>query len=159
MLVHMRKLVAILAMLASVIGLFRPDVYRDAEIIRAAWRPNDAVTPLVAVPLFWWSSQRARDGSVRAKLVELRVLHYFLYDFAFYLFGATLNVLFPLYAATVALAFWAIVLAIRELDLTPELLRVVAAIDSTMMVSFSSPARCSCAAIALGESSLRLQWV
>lgn len=117
MLDRLRKLVVVLAAVASVVGLLRPELYRDPEIIRAAWRPNDAVTAMIAVPLFAWSSMRARQGSIRARLVELGVLHYFAYDFAFYLFGAALNVLFPVYAVLIACSSWAIVLSTRELNL------------------------------------------
>lgn len=185
MLRRLRDIVAILAALASIVGLSRPEVYRDPELISAAWRPNDAVTLLVAVPLLLWASGRARNGSVRGRLVELGALHYLLYDYAFYLFGAELNVLFLVYAAIVTCSGWAIVLALREIDLgtvprhrargvaawllfvaagltatwiaqwtvamtrttapgrfdvTPEFIRVVAAVDLTMMVGLLVPA-------------------
>jgi hypothetical protein len=184
MLAHLRKLVPTLAALASVVGLLRSEVYRDVDVIRAGWRANDGITLLVAVPLFLWASHRARNGSVRGRLVEIGVLHFLAYDFAFYLFGAALNVLFPVYVALVAGSFWTIVLALRELDLrdvprsrasgvvawmlfvalgltttwtaqwlvallrttepgrfdlTPEFVRVVAAVDLTMLVSFLVP--------------------
>lgn len=185
MLVRLRSVVALLAALASIVGLLRPEIYRDPEVIAKAWQPNDAVTLLVAVPLLLWSSDRARNGSARGRLVELGALHYMLYDYAFYVFGAELNVLFLVYAAIVMTAGWSIVLALREIDLgtvprhrargvaawmlfvaagltatwiaqwmvamtrttapgrfdaTPEFIRVVAAVDLTLMVALLVPA-------------------
>jgi hypothetical protein len=106
----------LLAMAASIAGLVVPRLYRDAELLRDAWRVNDAVTLLVAAPVLLFARSAARDGSAPARLVWLGMLHYLSYDYGFYLFGAALNPLLLVYAAIVALSGWAIALSLGELD-------------------------------------------
>jgi hypothetical protein len=81
-----------------------PAQYRDVEWIRATWYGNDWVTLAVAVPLMLIGRVRARAGSARGLLLWLGVMGYAAYNYAFYLFGAALNVFFPLYVALLVLA-------------------------------------------------------
>ena len=83
----------------SVLGLLFRSAYRDSEWIRATWFGNDCVTLLVAVPLIWTAQRRARTGSARAVMLRTGATAYVLYNDAFYVFGAQLNVFFPLYIA------------------------------------------------------------
>jgi hypothetical protein len=99
--------VAILAALASLLGLALP-VYRDEAILRIGFMVNDAVTLLLAVPLLFFA---------RTRLVRLGALHYMLYNYGFYLFGAALNALFLLYVAIVALTIWSLVQEVKDLEL------------------------------------------
>ncbi len=181
------SLVAVaLAVVAAGVGAVWPHVYRDDGIIRDGWFPNDLVTLGVAAPTLVAARARALRGSRGAELVWLGALHYLVYDAAFYLLGATLNALFPVYAATVVAAFWSLVhLAARidaraqaaaagpqrgvaawmsfmalgltaiwtikwctvllhpspapRFDETPEFVRLVAAMDLSMMVGFFAP--------------------
>jgi hypothetical protein len=79
------------------LGLLLPDQYRDAEWIRATWYGNDWITLVGAVPLLWIGKCNAARGAVRGLLLLLGIAAYALYNYAFYLFGAALNVFFPLY--------------------------------------------------------------
>jgi len=94
------------------------DVYRDAVWAKAAWFGNDLVTLLVAVPLLVWALYAARRGSRRGQLVWWAMLGYSVYSYAYYLFGAKLNVLFPLYVALFVLPILALILSLGEADLT-----------------------------------------
>lgn len=107
---------ATLAAAASLAGLLAPELYRDEPLVRDGWRVNDAVTLLVALPVLLVARLRALRGSARARLVWLGALHYALYNYAFYLFGAVLNPLLLLYAAIVGLAIWSLGLGLAELD-------------------------------------------
>jgi hypothetical protein len=109
-------LVAMLAAFACAMGLFARGLYRDTSVIRDAWIVNDAVTVLTAVPLVAVMTRRATTGSMHARILLIGALHYVLYNYTFYLFGASLNALFPLYIGIVALAGWALIVVIRGLD-------------------------------------------
>lgn len=108
--------IASLMTLASAIGLFVDGFYRDNAWATAGFRGNDLVTLVIVVPLMIGALALTRRGSARATLVWLGTVAYALYNYAFYLFGATFNELFLVYAALVSLAVWTLVLALPTLD-------------------------------------------
>jgi hypothetical protein len=115
-------LILILAAVQAGAGLWRPQLYRDNDLVNAAWRGNDLVTLLVAVPLLAAALVLARHGSDRALLVWAGLLDYVLYNYAFYLFGAAFNSHFLLYAALFALALFALICLLAGLEV-PRLAR------------------------------------
>ena len=96
--------------------LLFPDRYRDARWIRATWFGNDWVTLAIATPLLVASIVAARRGSSRAVLVWLGTLAYAGYNYAFYLFGAALNVFFLFYVCALVAALAALLLGAARLD-------------------------------------------
>lgn len=102
--------------LQAALGLLFPGAYRDPEWIRATWFGNDWVSLLVAFPLLAASFVSAGRASARGVLVWLGTLAYAVYNYAFYLFGAALNVFFPLYVALVLTTGTALVLGLARLD-------------------------------------------
>ena len=96
--------IAVLALMASSGGLFMETLYRDNTFIRAAWRGNDVVTLVAAVPAMLFALYRSRKGSARAHLLWLGSLGYMLYNYIFYLYGAAFNVFFLLYVALCSLS-------------------------------------------------------
>ena len=100
----------------SVLGLVFPGQYRDVEWIKAAWFGNDWVTLTVAVPLLIGATLTARGGSTRALLLWMGVLGYAAYNYAFYLFGAALNVFFPLYVAGLVGSWLTLIVWLWRLD-------------------------------------------
>ena len=112
--------VALLAALMAVqsgFGLLRPDIYRDADWIRAAWYGNDWVTLLAVAPALIASGWLARRGSTRGLLVMCGCLAYGVYNYAYYLLGASLNVCFPVYAALLVASAALLVRAVSRLNL------------------------------------------
>lgn len=119
---HRHRLTCILAALTgflmiaqSATGMIFAELYRDGEFALQAWRINDPVTLLLAVPVLFISLVLTLRGSLRGYLVLLGTMQYAFYNYAFYLFGAALNVHFLLYAVLVvtsAIAFITGVLAI-----------------------------------------------
>jgi len=108
--------VAALMAVQSAAGLVFPGLYRDADWIRAAWFGNDLVTLFVAAPLLAAALVLVRRGSRRAELVWYSVLGYSAYNYAFYLFGGRMNVLFPLLAALFVLPVLTLALALSRAD-------------------------------------------
>jgi hypothetical protein len=101
----------------ALLGLLLPDQYKDAEWIRVTWYGNDWITILGAVPLLWIGIRTAARGSVRGLLLTLGMVAYSVYNYAFYLFGAALNVFFPLYVVIFIVAIVTLGLALSHLDI------------------------------------------
>jgi hypothetical protein len=85
----------------AALGLSRRDWYTDDPWVRSTWFGNDAVTLVVVVPLLLVFS---RPGSPRNAAVHTGLIAYCAYNYGFYLFGAALNVFFPLYVLLVLLS-------------------------------------------------------
>jgi len=119
----------------AVLGLVLHEQYRDVAWIKATWLGNDWVTLVLAVPLLAAAlaftrrgqgrgengaargeigSSRGEIGSVRGQLLGLGVLGYGAYNYAFYLFGAALNVFFPLYVVAFVLSVVGLILALAR---------------------------------------------
>lgn len=112
------KLTAIIAalMLAqSSLGLLLRSQYRDVEWIAATWLGNDSVTLAIALPLLCAGLVLTRRGSTRGLLLWLGLVGYALYNYTYYLFGAALNVFFPIYLAAVISAATALIVALSSI--------------------------------------------
>src|ERR1044071_3889065 len=109
-------IIAVLALIASAGGLFWNGLYRDNTLVTAAFRGNDLITLVVAVPGLLIALRMIRRGSARAHLVGLGLLAYMLYNYVFYLYGAAFNRFFLLYVALVALSITALIISISSLD-------------------------------------------
>ncbi len=102
----------------SAAGLLLADRYRDVEWIRMTWRGNDWVTLVLAVPLLLVARTAASGGSARGQLFLSGILAYAAYNYAYYLFGAALNVFFPLYVIAVVFSAIALISSLDGLDVT-----------------------------------------
>jgi hypothetical protein len=102
--------------LQALLGLAWPTAYRDPDWIKATWLGNDWITLLVAAPMMWGSRRAARTGSVRGELVWLGTVGYAVYNYAFYLFGAALNVFLLLYVITLGMAIVTLASGLGRID-------------------------------------------
>lgn len=109
-------IIAALAAVASAGGILSASLYRDNRWAASQFVGNDAVTLLVAVPLLALSLWQAWRGSARGQLVWLGVLHFMLYNYAFYLFGAAFNVFFLVYVTIFALTILTLVYALPNVQ-------------------------------------------
>jgi hypothetical protein len=117
-----RALSAAIAGLVTVLsgaGLVWPRFYRDSPFFLIGWQANDLVTLAVAMPVFVASAALAARGSLPGRLIWLGLLHYVIYNDAFYLLGAELNPGFAGYIAVVLLAVAAMVAGMRGLMTSP----------------------------------------
>ena len=106
----------VLMLAQSVSGLLFRDQYRDVEWIKATWRGNDWITLVIGVPVLVIGLAGAIRGSARATLLWLGSFASMAYNYGFYLFGAALNVFFPLYVAAVTVATASLVIGVANLD-------------------------------------------
>lgn len=111
-------IVAVLAIVASVLGLFT-DLYRDPALVRAAYRGNDLVTLAAVAPLLLVSLVFSRHGSTRWLLLWMGSVVYMLYNYIFYLYGAAFNPIFVMYVLLVGMSLWALILSMPRLDVEP----------------------------------------
>ncbi len=109
-------IVAFLATVAAAGGLVSEGLYRDSDFIKIGWRGNDMVTLVVAVPLLAVALAYAKRGSKRAQLVWMGLLGYMVYNYPFYLFGASFNRFFLLYVALFSLSICALVLKLSAVN-------------------------------------------
>jgi hypothetical protein len=109
-------MIAILATIASAGGLILNGLYRDNAFVTTTWLGNDAVTLFLAVPILVASLFFSARGSFKAQLIWMGALDYMLYNYAFYLFGASFNAFFLIYAAMLALSIFALIFGLINLD-------------------------------------------
>lgn len=110
-------IITILATIASIGGLLMKNPYRDNDFVKMAWFTNDILTLFVVVPLLIITINLSRKNSIKWLLIHLGLLGYVLYNFAFYLFGATFNMFFIIYAALVSLSAFALILFLSNIKL------------------------------------------
>lgn len=107
---------AALMVLAAGTGIAFPSVYRDVAWIRAAWLGDDIVTLGAVVPMLVAGLVLARRGSRLGELLVDAAFAYSVYGYAYYLFGASLNALFPLYVALLVIPLIGLMAHLGALD-------------------------------------------
>jgi len=111
-------IIAGLTVVASVGGLFIADLYQDNTFVASAWKGNDLVTLVVAVPMLVAALILSMRGSQRAQLVWLGMLDYTLYNYAYYVFGAAFNQFFLIYVALFTLSVSALIFGLSNIDVS-----------------------------------------
>ena len=106
---------AIVAAITSAIGVFHAQVFHDVAMTAGNAQGTDLVILVVALPTVVISMILTARGSFRAQLVWLGSLAYILYNSLFYSYAAHFNVLFLLYAASLALSFWSVAVLVMSL--------------------------------------------
>jgi len=142
-------LAAALMAVQAATGMAFPGLYRDVGFALDAWRVNDPVTLFIAVPLAFASLALARRASPRALLVLLGTMQYALYNYAIYLFGATLNAHFLLYVAAFVASGAALTAGLAAVDAA-----AIGRAPSTRL-----PVRPLAAYLAFWAAALGITWV
>ena len=101
--------IAIIATIASGMGLLVAGLYRDPSAWALQGKAQDATDLMVVVPVLVISALLARHGSWRARLVWLGTLTYLVYAFAIYAFSIQHNALFLFYVAVLGCSLWALI--------------------------------------------------
>ena len=110
------NVVAGLMGIQAALGLIFRTQYRDVEWIRETWFGNDWVTLVAAVPALVVAGRFAVRGSPRARVLQLGLLAYAVYNYAYYLFGAELNAFFPLYVALCLVSAVTLLMSLAAID-------------------------------------------
>ena len=111
-------LTLLLAVVATSVGLFVPEFYRDAEVLLPQLYGQDLLTLVVAVPALAVGLLYAYQGSLRGYVVWLGVTGYLLYTYASYAFLTAFNELYLVYVALFALTLFTLIGGITCIDPT-----------------------------------------
>lgn len=110
-------IVVFLSIIASVGGLAWNELYRDSELVKAVWFANDLITLFFALPLLLLAMHYALKGSLKAQLIWVGSLWYFIYNYVFYLYGAAFNSFFLLYVLLFTLPVYTLVIVFSNMDI------------------------------------------
>jgi len=106
----------VLTVVATLVGLFVPDFYRDAPVLLPQVYGQDLLTLVVAVPALAVSLFFAARGSLRGYVSWLGVTGYLLYTYASYAFMTAFNELYLVYVALLWLTLFTFVGGTVRLD-------------------------------------------
>lgn len=108
-------LIVTLASIASLTGIIYTDIYRDNEFVNQVWLGNDIVTIGLGIPLLI-ISLILRKSRIKFRFVWIGCLWYMIYNYIFYIYGATFNKLFLVHTAIVILSIYAFIILLISLD-------------------------------------------
>ncbi|WP_458207545.1 hypothetical protein [Haladaptatus sp. NG-SE-30] len=106
----------VLTVVATVVGLFVPGLYRDAPSQLPQLYGQDLVTLAVAVPVLAIALYYTARGSLRGYVVWLGVTGYLLYTYASYAFMTAFNELYLVYVALFGVTLFTFVGGMVHLD-------------------------------------------
>jgi len=106
----------VLTTVATSVGLFVPNFYRDHPVLLPQLYGQDLLTLVVGVPVLAVSLYYADCGSLRGYVVWLGVTGYLLYTYASYAFMTAFNELYLVYTTLLWLTLFTFVGGIVRLD-------------------------------------------
>lgn len=109
--------IVFLMILCSVLGLILKNLYTDNLLIKAAWFGNDLVTLFIVVPFLMIAMYRTKKGSSISVYFWMGLICYSIYNYCFYLFGASFNYLFIIYALITVLAIYTLISILLSIKL------------------------------------------
>ncbi len=111
------SVVLVLMVVQAALGLAVTDLYPEEPWAVAAFRGNDLVTLLLAAPALAVSllASRRRESSASV-LVWLGMLHYGVYNYAYYSFGAAFSSVFLLHVGAFVASLGAILMLATSID-------------------------------------------
>lgn len=110
------SMLAMMALVASAVGVFYPAVFRDTAVTAGNALGTDLVILVVAIPALVIAMALTARGSLRAQIVWLGALGYILYNAIFFAFAVAFNPLFLVYVVVLSLALWSLVALLMALD-------------------------------------------
>ena len=129
----------LLMVVQAALGLAVGDLYPEEPWAVAAFRGNDLVTLLVAAPVLavaMFASRR--DASSASLLVWLGMLHYGVYNFAYYAFGAAFSDVFLLHVATFSLSTIGLMMLGSSIDAVEAAKGVVGGTRARVVAAFTT---------------------
>ncbi|MEN8173608.1 MAG: hypothetical protein ABFS03_12115 [Chloroflexota bacterium] len=111
-------LVAILSLIAALIGVFNQDVY--STVLRPDLLPGtisqDLITILAAMALVFLSL-KTDDADTKKQIVVISLLAYIFYGYGIYVIERLYNSLYLLYMVIFSLSFWALVYSLLSINI------------------------------------------
>lgn len=110
-------LIIIFSTIASFGGIFWEGIYQDNDFVNRIWLGNDIITLLFAIPLLVISLIFTVKGSLKSKIIWLGTLWYMIYNYMFYIYGASFNKFFLIHVTILILSIYAFILGIFSIDI------------------------------------------
>ncbi|ELZ88306.1 hypothetical protein C441_18982 [Haloferax sulfurifontis ATCC BAA-897] len=104
--------------MATSVGLFVLEFYRDAEVLLPQLYGQDLLTLVVAIPALFGALYYAHQGPLRGYVVWLGVTGYLLYTYASYAFLTAFNELYLVYVALFVLTLFTLIGGLACIDPT-----------------------------------------
>jgi len=108
---------AVVSVVAAAGTFFVPGVLRGTAVMNGSARGTAIVMLAAGLPLLMVSMYVASRGSIRARVVWLGAVAYFLYNSVMFILGTPFNQLYLVYEAMLGLSTWSAVFVIRTIDL------------------------------------------
>ena len=108
---------AVVAAVAAAGTFFVPGVLRGTAVMNGSARGTAVLMLAAGLPLLVISMYVASRGSIRARIVWLGAVAYFLYNSVMFIIGTPFNQLYLVYEAMLGLSIWSTVFVIRTIDL------------------------------------------
>ena len=109
--------IAVLALIATLSGLFWKGLYRHDTISGAAqMMGQDLITLVIGIPILLCSLYLIRRNSLKGQLIWMGTLFYFLYSYASMSFLASYNQLFLIYVALFSTSLYTFAYGLLSLD-------------------------------------------
>jgi hypothetical protein len=109
-------LIATLMLIASLAGLFYPQIIYPSEELRQAFIPNDVVNLLVGLPILLLSMWLARRNKLVGLLFWPGALFYVFYTYVVYVFSMPLNLAFLLQLALLILSAYTLIAFVANIE-------------------------------------------
>ena len=116
---RLSSLLALAALVASVVGVFSLGVFRDPPMTAGNAQGTSLVILVVAIPavvvgMLWTAREPGSTGALRAEVVWLGALGYLAYNGVIFAFDTAFNELFLAYVAMLSLAVWSLVVLLTH---------------------------------------------
>jgi len=108
---------AVVSAVAAAGTFFVPGVLRGTAVMNGSARGTAIVMLGAGLPLLIVSMYVASRGSIRARVVWLGAVAYFLYNSVMFILGTPFNQLYLVYEAMLGLSIWSTVFVVRTIDL------------------------------------------
>lgn len=117
------SLLTLAALVAAVVGVFFPGVFRDPATTAGNAQGTSLVILVVAIPavvagMLLTAREPDSTGAPRAEVVWLGALGYLAYNGVIFAFDTAFNELFLAYVAMLSLAVWSLVVLLSHADVT-----------------------------------------
>jgi hypothetical protein len=111
-------IIAFLALIATLAGLFWKELYQHDTVSGAAqMMGQDLVTLGICIPILLGTLYLIRKDSLRGKLIWMGTIFYFLYSYASMAFLTSYNQLFLVYVAIFSLSLYTLLGELLSLDI------------------------------------------
>lgn len=110
-------IIIFLASIASLGGILNEELYQDNDFINRVWVGNDIITLLLAIPVMLISVILTINNSLKAKFIWIGSIWYMVYNYIFYMYGASFNKFFLLHVFLFIISVYAFILGLLSLDI------------------------------------------